>query len=269
MSNDLTEEVFCLNFELTALAELMLKNDAERWIPGFIHATTDYDHIARYKLACEFVNEKNVLDIACGVGRGTRMMADDGKAAFVTGCDISENTVRYAKHRNKHDLVKFDVKNAEMFSMVNTFDVAISFETIEHLKDYKKFVDNIARSLKANGLFIVSTPISAKSFDAKPSNPYHVQEWGFNEFQNMISEFFEIKKVYVQLYAEKVPPPPLPSYFKRLVNFIVRKLKAPTVVTEVPFNHYSTLEEFTGQYPISDIGSKREGFQIVVAEKRQ
>ena len=55
------------------------------------------DHLARYDFACKFVNRKKVLDIACGMGYGSKMLSKAG-ALCVDGVDISEEAIEYAKH---------------------------------------------------------------------------------------------------------------------------------------------------------------------------
>lgn len=197
---ELKEEIFCLKFELDVLSEVSLRNEAERWVPGFIHGITEHDHIERYKLACKYSKGRNVLDIACGVGKGAFMLGTQGGAKSVLGCDLNENSIRYAKHRNSADNVKFEVQNAETFKISTLFDLIISYETIEHLSNFRAFLSNISSQLTDAGTFIISTPISKFLFDSKPINPYHCQEWGFEEFQKLMGEFFLIENVYLQLY---------------------------------------------------------------------
>ena len=269
----LIEEIFCLKYELDTLSNVILRNESERWVPGFLHRQTENSHVERYNLACNYTIGKNVIDIACGIGKGTNLMATKGNAKTVKGFDIEYDAVRYAKWRNGNDNVEFDVKNAEKLEIFNEFDVAVSFETVEHLPNYKDFFLSIKNCLKPGGVFLVSTPISAMTVDKKPLNPYHIQEWGFNEFQRIISEFFDIEKIYVQLYPEvKIQP-----VKRNLPLRIIRKLKRILVKNEAikslsekdqNANKFSKIEEFTGQFEIKDFGISRTGYQIILARRK-
>ena len=54
------------------------------------------EHLIRYELAKEFVKDKTVLDIACGSGYGTKILAEAG-AREVEGIDISEEAIISAR----------------------------------------------------------------------------------------------------------------------------------------------------------------------------
>jgi 2-polyprenyl-3-methyl-5-hydroxy-6-metoxy-1,4-benzoquinol methylase len=268
---NLQDEVFCLRFELNILGEVLLKNEAERWVPGFIYQNVEHDHIKRYELAGKYVKDKAVLDIACGVGRGSYYLAETGKANSVTGCDLSADAVRYAKYRNAHPLVDFQIQDAEEYIAANAFDVIVSFETIEHLKRYDQFLRNISASLKENGLLIVSTPVSGQPLNTTPVNPYHIQEWGFQSFQDVISKYFFVTEIYVQLYHLPKPVYIKHDFFSRASRSIKRRLKIKkTVIAEnIPVNEnkFSVLERFTNQYPLDELGNNWIGYQIIIAKK--
>jgi ubiquinone/menaquinone biosynthesis C-methylase UbiE len=65
--------------------------------------------------------------------------------------------------------------------------MVISFETIEHLPNIDKYLEEISRVLKPGGEFIVSTPDRRLSsvlypFTRKPSHPFHIKEFTYQEF---------------------------------------------------------------------------------------
>lgn len=268
--NDLAEEVFCLNYELNTLANVLLRHESERWVPGFLYETTERSHTDRYKLACQYTAGKNVIDVACGIGKGSNIIATDGAAASVSGFDIQPDAIRYAKWRNGKNNIEFAVNNAEALGIINRYDVAISFETVEHLPNYRDFFISIKNCLKPGGLFLISTPISAQAVDVNPTNPYHVQEWGFNEFQHILKEFFEIEKVYIQLYPQPaITTVKHPGIFRRAVNKLNRTLFGHTTTTLINNNAvdpFSKIEAYSGQYPVEALGVSRFGYQIVLAK---
>lgn len=68
-----------------------------------------------------------------------------------------------------------------------TFDCVISFQVIEHIRDDRRFVAEVARVLKPGGHFIVSTPNRTMSLTR---NPWHVREYTLGEFSSLLSERF-------------------------------------------------------------------------------
>ncbi|MFD0750763.1 class I SAM-dependent methyltransferase [Mucilaginibacter calamicampi] len=270
-TDEFAEEIFCLKYELNTLASVLLRNESERWLPGFLHERTEYSHVERYKLACKYTSQKNVLDVACGIGKGSSMMAQEGGAALVNGFDIQPEAVRYANWRNAAPNLTFSVVDAETMDIVEAYEMAVSFETIEHLHNYRSFLINVNKSIRAGGYLLISTPISAASVDSNPINPYHTREWGFTEFQKVLNEFFSIEKIFVQLYPPSQVPinTPRKGIIEDLIGKIKRKLGFAQILEQVKesANGFSKIEEYTGQYAEEELGVSRVGYQIVLARK--
>jgi 2-polyprenyl-3-methyl-5-hydroxy-6-metoxy-1,4-benzoquinol methylase len=251
----LKEEIFCLNYELKIFAGFVNYGRLERWVKNYTDKVTEHSHIQRYDLASGFVNDKMVLDIACGSGHGSYLLADQGKAKEITAIDLDAETIRYASFRNQHPNINFLQGDAMKFCRENYFDVIVSFETIEHLSDANSFLENINRSLKKDGIFIVSTPISGKALDSSPSNVYHIQEWGFKNFHHLVAEHLAIDKVFLQLY---------PWLDDSLAGRVKRKLSNKTM------NCHSEIFEYTAdrdaEFP--SLGKNRKGYQIVFCKKK-
>ena len=268
----LKNEIYCLSFELEAMADLLIRKEGERWVPGFCDAIVEIEHLARYNWVALFVSDKKVLDIACGCGHGTLLLAKEGKAKAVIGSDISSKAIRYASIRNSYPNVSFVESNAETFKTDESVDVVVSFETIEHLPNADTFLDNVYSLLTDNGHFYVSTPISKLSEDIKPVNPYHLKEWGFLEFQSMVGKYFEIEKVYVQLSIESHP-------FKlQGLNWAIRRIKKvyeslvyenKTYVKELKRSALMVPIEWNDAvFPVKMIGCSLSGYQILKCKKK-
>ena len=105
------------------------------------------EHSLRYLFASQFVKSKTVLDAACGTGYGTSMMLDAG-AKKVVGIDNSVETIEYCKKNYKKDNLEFQTEDCEKINLDAIFDVVISFETIEHLKNQDAFVSEVKRIKK-------------------------------------------------------------------------------------------------------------------------
>jgi ubiquinone biosynthesis O-methyltransferase len=160
----------------------------EYFIPGEAPKRLEEDHTERYRFAAEFVRGKTVLDIACGVGYGSKYLANAG-ALRVDGVDITEDVIDYAKLNYQVDRISFTIGNIYDFKSDISYDVITCFETIEHVKDYRIALSNLYSLLNKNGVLLISTPNRlitsprAKSLNDKPSNKYHVQEFILDEFK--------------------------------------------------------------------------------------
>lgn len=106
----------------------VILGNGERCDPGLME---DVCHVARYQFAQRYLDSSDtVLDIACGTGYGTAMLASD--CAAVTGVDHSSPAIAYARQQYQCHNTKFI--QADYFSFHQAADVVVSFETIEHIQ---------------------------------------------------------------------------------------------------------------------------------------
>lgn len=194
---NIEDELFCLRFELETLSDKVNFSKSERWVKGFIGEATENAHLDRYIFVSNFVQGKCVLDIACGSGYGTFMISTLGKAKKVVGVDLDENAVKYGNLKYPKNNIERIVGDATTFINEEKFDCIVSFETIEHIPDYMKLVENLYHNLKDNGELYISTPITSVT-NKTPENPYHVIEWNFFDFHNIFAAKFEIENIYTQ-----------------------------------------------------------------------
>src|SRR3982750_1352378 len=88
------------------------------------------EHLHRYAIAQDVCAQKIVLDIACGEGYGSNLIA--AKAAKVIGVDIDTGVIESAKSKYKRNNLQYYQGNADNIPCENNFfDVVVSFETIE------------------------------------------------------------------------------------------------------------------------------------------
>lgn len=159
-------------------------------------------HINSYIFASKFIENKVVLDIACGSGTGTTYLAGKGAKAVV-GADVSQEALRDAKRYDKaRKRVEFILSDAEALPFAsNSLDVIVSLETIEHLTHLGRFLAECGRVLGKKGIFICSTP-NKKVYSPlfrRPVNPYHVREFDPEEFYGLLSQYF----VNVEPYGQR------------------------------------------------------------------
>jgi len=156
----------------------------ERVILGKSPTDTEKQHIHRYYFASQFVRGKTCLDIACGIGYGSRILCDAG-AEKVVGVDISEKAIDYAIKHYGTEGIDFVVSNAEYYNY-GTYDLIVSFETIEHLNNRNVFLSNLHDMLELDGKLIISTPNKAITSPLKrsdqPVNKWHRYEYTQKQF---------------------------------------------------------------------------------------
>lgn len=173
----------------------------ERYVPELDWPDLSYEHWHRYLWASQFVAGKDVLDVACGEGYGSNFLAKT--AGRVVGVDISQETVDHAKNTYNQPNIEFYQGSAGAMPIEGTclFDIIISFETIEHLDEteQRRFMAEVKRLLKPEGIFIVSTPnrlIYTDKRDVK--NEYHLKEFSPKEFIHFLKGFFDTVHILAQ-----------------------------------------------------------------------
>lgn len=164
----------------------------------YIFTDTTVEHLHRYSIALEFASGKNVLDIACGEGYGTNLLAQRSK--HVTGVDINSQTIAAASKKYKKNNSTFICNNIEKLSFENNiFDLVVSFETIEHVENYNHAISEIKRVLKPDGLLIISTPNKLNFSDKNNyKNYFHTKEFYENEFMDLLQTQFTYCKLLHQ-----------------------------------------------------------------------
>ncbi|MCP3677122.1 MAG: class I SAM-dependent methyltransferase, partial [Deltaproteobacteria bacterium] len=111
----------------------VVNGHAERFDPAMAGFNIVYEHLHRYAYAAQFVKGKRVLDLACGEGYGSSILAED--AAEVVGIDRDERVIGHAASKyNRHNL-SFKPGNIEDIPFdSDEFDVVVCFEAIEHIQ---------------------------------------------------------------------------------------------------------------------------------------
>src|SRR5687767_11637278 len=105
-----------------------MKKSGERLTSAEFRETT-FEHLHRYALAQDLVRNKTVLDIACGEGYGTNLLAQT--AASVTGVDIDMATLAQAASKYVRKNISFLTGAIEQIpARDHQFDVVVCFETL-------------------------------------------------------------------------------------------------------------------------------------------
>jgi ubiquinone/menaquinone biosynthesis C-methylase UbiE len=119
-----------------------------------------------YKLVTEYlpsVRDQRILEIACGRGGFSRLLASRGARMF--GADFSSTALQIARGKSNGartqphsqvDLAQADAQNLPYAQ--NSFDAIVSCETIEHLPDPPAALREMARVARSGGTLFLTTP---------------------------------------------------------------------------------------------------------------
>jgi SAM-dependent methyltransferase len=169
-------------------------------VPGRAPERLVLDHLARYQFAAGLAQGGHVLDIACGSGYGSDLLAR--VAGSVIAADITKEQVRYASMVYGGPNLRFLQCDATRLPFRSgQFDLVVSFETIEHVVDYRAYLAECRRVLRPGGRFLCSTPnkLLHSRWGAVPTNPFHVHEFEGEEFLNEVGRWFPRCRMYYQL----------------------------------------------------------------------
>lgn len=142
-------------------------------------------HMARYAyahhVACAQAKTQGrplrVLDAACGTGYGTYFLSRGGH--HCTGIDLSGEAIAFCQRVYGRPRCSFQLGSVLELPFDNdSFDLVVSFETIEHLSQEQQtnFLQEIARVLKPDGQVVMSAPVQQGGMNSPEHNHFHQHE---------------------------------------------------------------------------------------------
>ncbi len=155
--------------------------------------------LSRYKFVSKLlVGQNRVAEVGCGDAFGSRLIADT--AQLVDGYDFDpvfiENAIAINKAVKNLSFYTHDILEKSLPSLYNA---VYSLDVLEHIpqKYEKKFMDNMCKSLTANGVCIAGTPNSTSQVYASPqSKQGHVNCKSYEELHKLFGKYFSTVFVF-------------------------------------------------------------------------
>ena len=160
-----------------------------------------YEHWHRYLIAQQYVKGLRVLDVASGEGYGSHLLSKH--AASVVGVDVSVDAVAHALSRYPAGNLRYIAASCIRIPEPDaSFDVIVSFETIEHIMEHEAFLHEVDRLLAPGGLFIISSPNRPEYSDRSGyKNEFHVKELDRTELKVLLDPHFPAQQWFAQRAA--------------------------------------------------------------------
>ena len=174
-------------------------NIPERIVPGRTDRAETADHMARYGFAAMRAHGAT-LDLGSGVGYGAAIISSGRFVDFVIAFDNSSSALAFGK-RSYDETISFVTGDAGALPFSeHSLDSVVCLEAIEHVRDAKRVLGEIARVLRPEGLLIISTPNkwATSPLSRRPINPHHVREWYPRRFKGLVATHFEVEEVLGQ-----------------------------------------------------------------------
>jgi SAM-dependent methyltransferase len=157
-------------------------------------------HLAVYEWIAERVRGLRVVDLACGEGYGSDVLAR--AAAAVVGVDANPEAHEHARLRYRRANLRFARGLVEEFD--EPCDAITFLQTIEHIHEPEALVRRFARIAP---IAYISTPnrlTLAPPGAEKSENPWHLREYTLAEYRELLEPYFSRIAILGLFHARKL-----------------------------------------------------------------
>ena len=162
-------------------------------------------HLVVYEWIAARVGGRRVLDMACGEGYGSAVLARS--AAEVVGVDANPEAHEHARLRYRQANLSFERDLVETYGRPGEFDAVVFLQTIEHVQDPAAVLRHFREILTPGGVAYVSTPnllTLAPAGAQKSDNPWHLKEYRSQEFRGLCAGVFPGVQLFGLFHARKL-----------------------------------------------------------------
>ena len=178
-----------------------LELTGERTLPDVPEENYWYQrHVAVYEWIAARCEGKRVVDLACGEGYGSELLARSARE--VIGVDANPDAHEHARLRYRRPNLSFRRGLVEEFD--EEVDAVVFLQTIEHIHDPDALLDRIAR---AAPVAYISTPnrlTLAPPGAEKSDNPWHLREYDATEYRALLAAHFDRVELLGLFHARRL-----------------------------------------------------------------
>ncbi len=228
--------------------QLYFKRDEEE-AKKFIKKLIDYLHPARESL---------MLDVACGRGRHSRILAAIG--FDVTGIDLAVESIKEAKKYETENL-HFFVHDMRLPFWINYFDYAFNFFTsfgyFNTRREHENSIRTIAQSLKPGGIFVLDYLNAHYAED----HLVHKSELQIDNVTYFITKWFDETHFYKKIIIEDDGLKKPLEYQEKVTKFSLGDF------TEMLSYHQLQVQEVFGDYKFNSYHVKNSPRMLIISKK--
>ncbi len=235
----------------------------QRIAETFGRAATTYDNAAvlQQRVAAHvrgllptLASDSSVLDMGCGTGRETLALKQHyGNAAYVTGLDLSNGMLAYARSQELADSCCWLAGDIEQLPFAaRQFDLVFSSLAIQWCSSLPRVLSEVSRVLKPEGRFIFSTLAAGSLHELHRAWQQVDDNLHINHYDDFISQkqiMVDSNLSIVTLYEQEET-----VYYSTVVE-LLRDMKALGVNTVVG-------RERTGLFGRTTLARLQQGYEI-------
>lgn len=146
-----------------------------------------------YKFAAKMIGrERRVLDIGCGEGLGTWLLAVECGSAV--GIDFDEEAIACGRSAWPGEQIELRCGDAFELATDEDWDAVVNFDVIEHIEPEHAgaFLDKIAGLLTPEGVAVIGTPnVTTRQYASAVTNAGHINLYDAERLVGELRERFE------------------------------------------------------------------------------
>ncbi len=172
-------------------------NKESDFISKLYQQVRSYSIKKKYKIICDLINSKKILDIGSGTGEFLRYMKSRGFETF--GVEVAKKA-REASTKNHKLFVKESLSSFDKYD----FDIITMWHVLEHVYDLDGYMTKIRCLLNNKGVLIIAVP-NHKCFDQKFYGkhwagwdvPLHLWHFDKESMQKLSKKYgFEVSSIH-------------------------------------------------------------------------
>lgn len=154
-------------------------------------------HLIRYLWATRILaplhRDGSVLDIACGAGYGSYLLAQALPQAQVVGADYDPQAIHFAQAHYRLPNLEYRRGDVHQWSATlgdTVYTTIVSFDTLEHCPHREIMLESLVDHLSSDGRLLFSTPSGDPETNFNPKWNAHKIEYNAASLYDFLSRYF-------------------------------------------------------------------------------